>query len=242
MSNGKRFYWLKLQEDFFDSKRIKKLRKLAGGDTYTIIYLKMQLLAMKKNGILEYTGLEPTFADELALDIDESADNVSVTVNYLLSCGLLETSDEREYFVPYAVANTGKEGTSAKRVREHRERKALQCNTDVTLPALHCNGEKEIEKEIEIDKDIKADKPPRAPRFTPPSVEDVATYCRERGNGISPDAFIDYYTARDWTLGKGQKMKDWKAAVRTWENRRKETERAKQPAPDDYGDPMDFYR
>lgn len=87
-----------------------------------------------------------------------------------------------------------------------------------------------------------ADKPPRARRFTPPTVEEVTEYCRERGNGISPDAFIDYYTARDWTLGKGQKMKDWKAAVRTWENRRKETERAKQPAPDDYGDPMDFYR
>ena len=52
-----RYYWLKLQEDFFDSKRIKKLRRIAGGDTYTIIYLKMQLMAMKRDGILEYTGL-----------------------------------------------------------------------------------------------------------------------------------------------------------------------------------------
>lgn len=86
------------------------------------------------------------------------------------------------------------------------------------------------------------DKPPRARRFTPPTVEDVTEYCRERGNGIDPQSFIDYYSARGWTLGKGQKMKDWKAAVRTWENRRKETEQAKQPAPDDYGDPMDFYR
>ena len=120
--NEKRYYWLKLQDDFFSSKRIKKLRKLAGGDTYTIIYLKMQLLAMKRGGYLEYTGLEPTFAEELALDMDESADNVCVTVNYLLSCGLLETSDNKEFFVPYAVLNTGSEGASAKRVRDHRER------------------------------------------------------------------------------------------------------------------------
>ena len=150
----KRYYWIKLQEDFFQSKRVKKLRRIAGGDTYTIIYLKMQLLAMKTGGVLEYTGLEDSFAEELALDLDEEPDNVSVTVNYLLSCGLLETSDEREYFVPYAVMNTGSEGSSAKRVREFRERQALQCNTDnVTLPS-HRYGEKEIEKEIEIEREI----------------------------------------------------------------------------------------
>ena len=150
--SDKKYYWLKLQEDFFKSRRIKKLRKLAGGDTYTIIYLKMQLVAMKKGGILEYTGLEKTFADELALELDEEPENVAVTVNYLLSCGLLEASSEAEYFVPYAVLNTGSESNSAKRVREHRERKALQCNTDVTPVKQLCNTE--IEKELEIDTEI----------------------------------------------------------------------------------------
>lgn len=151
-TGGKRYYWLKLQDDFFTSKRIKKLRKIAGGDTYTIIYLKMQLLAMKNNGMLEYTGLESTFAEELALDLDEEPENVSVTINFLLSCGLLETNDNVEYFVPYAVANTGSETSSAKRVREFRTRKALQCNTDVTPVKQNCNGEKE--KEIEIETEI----------------------------------------------------------------------------------------
>lgn len=149
----KRYYWLKLQEDFFDSKRIKKLRKIAGGDTYTIIYLKMQLLAMKSGGILEYTGLEKTFAEELALDLDEDPDNVSVTVNFLLSCNLLETSDNREYFVPYSVMNTGSEGSSAKRVREFRERQALLCNSNGVTSPSHRHGEKEIEEEIEIDRE-----------------------------------------------------------------------------------------
>lgn len=151
---AKRYYWLKLQDDFFKSKRIKKLRKIAGGDTYTIIYLKMQLLAMKNGGVLEYTGLEQTFSDELALDLDEEPENVSVTVSFLLSCGLLETSDNREFFVPYAVLNTGSEGASAKRVREHRERKALQCNAGVTDVKQIGNGEKEIELEIEKETEI----------------------------------------------------------------------------------------
>lgn len=159
----KRYYWLKLQSDFFDSKRIKKLRKLAGGDTYTIIYLKMQLLAIKNGGVLEYTGLEDNFAEELALDLDESEDNVTVTVNYLLNCGLLETSDHREYFVPYAVLNTGSEGSSAKRVREFRERQALLCNESVTASPLLHYGEKEIEKEEEIEEEGEIKPPAAAP-------------------------------------------------------------------------------
>lgn len=56
----------------------------------------------------------------------------------------------------------------------------------------------------------------RAKSFVPPSVEEVEAYCRERKNGISPQRFIDYYETRGWMLGK-TKMKDWKAAVRTWE-------------------------
>lgn len=120
---SKRYYWLRLKDDFFSSKRIKKLRKLAGGDTYTIIYLKLQLLAMKTDGIIKYTGLEEDFADELALDIDEEADNVRVTLSYLLSTGLAETSDNVSYFFPYAVENTGSEVASTKRSRECRARK-----------------------------------------------------------------------------------------------------------------------
>ena len=150
---NKRYYWLKLYDDFFGSKRIKKLRKIAGGDTYTIIYLKMQLMAMKSGGVLEYTGLENTFAEELALDLDEEADNVAVTVNYLLSCGLLETADNKEFFVPYAVLNTGSESASAQRVRDHRARKALHCNTDETEVKRLCSAEKEIEIEIEKESD-----------------------------------------------------------------------------------------
>ncbi len=154
MTTGKRYYWLKLKDDFFTSKRVKKLRKMAGGDTYLIIYLKLQLMAMKNDGIIEWTGLENNIADELALDLDEEPDNVKVTLSYLLSCGLAESSDEIHFFFPYSVENTGSETSSAQRVRECRSRKALQCNADVTQVKQECNGEKEIEKELEIDTDL----------------------------------------------------------------------------------------
>ena len=57
-------------------------------------------------------------------------------------------------------------------------------------------------------------------RFTPPTVEDVRAYCQERKNGISPEGFVNYYTSKGWMIGKN-KMKDWKAAVRSWESRQK---------------------
>lgn len=60
----------------------------------------------------------------------------------------------------------------------------------------------------------------RGRRFVPPSVEQVRAYCRERGNGIDPETFVDYYAARGWMVGRSP-MKDWRAAIRTWEQRRK---------------------
>lgn len=158
MTTGKRYYWLRLKDDFFSSKRIKKLREMAGGDTYLIIYLKMQLLAMKTEGVLSWTGLEDKFTDELALDLDEKPDDVAVTLMYLLKTGLAETSDDVNFFFPYAVENTGSEGASAERVRAFRKRQTLHGNASVTPMKQICNGEKEIEKEKELKKELEIEK------------------------------------------------------------------------------------
>lgn len=68
-----------------------------------------------------------------------------------------------------------------------------------------------------------------ATRFQKPSVDEVRQYCFERGNGIDPETFIDFYEARGWMIGKNP-MKDWKAAVRTWE-KRTQAERTRPSAP-----------
>lgn len=56
--------------------------------------------------------------------------------------------------------------------------------------------------------------------FTKPTLEEVKNYCEERNNGINPEHFIDFYESKNWMIGKN-KMKDWKAAIRTWESRNK---------------------
>lgn len=225
MTETKRFYWLKLKEDFFRQKEIKKLRKLAGGDTFTIIYLKMLLRSLKDGGRLYYEGIEEDFPAELALDIDEDEDNVKVTVAFLLSSGIL-LQNEDEYELLTAQEMTASESGSTARVRRMRERKAiagngkalqcnaaaLQSNTDVTP----CN----VDIEIEIDKrDRDRERPAKRTRFTPPTESELTAYAAEKGyTRFNADRFLAYYESNGWKVGRNP-MKDWKAAVRGWASR-----------------------
>ena len=153
MAEPKRYFWLKLHRDFFQRKDIKRLRKIAGGDTYTIIYLKMLLKSIMSEGALFFDNLEDDFVSELALDIDEDVENVKITVQYLLKVGLLECVSDTEYSLPDAQNNTGAETAAASRMRRSRAKNELLKRNNVT-PMLQ-NGygeiEIEIEKELEID-------------------------------------------------------------------------------------------
>ena len=152
----KRYYWIKLKQDFFGQKEIKKLRKLPGGDTLTIIFLKLQLLSLDNNGIIYFDGIENSFEEEIALGIDEEPDNVRFTISYLLKIGWIEESNTDEA-ISYNLVKieVGSESTSAARVRRHRANsaslKALQCNSLVTISNKNVTTEQE--QETETDKE-----------------------------------------------------------------------------------------
>lgn len=174
MADPKRYYWFRLHKDFFQKKEIKRLRRVAGGDTYAVIYLKMLLRSIADGGKLYFDGYEETFVSELALDIDEDEQNVQITVNYLLKNGLLLECEADEYYLPEANNNTGSETAAASRMRKLRNKsKELECNNvtpqrNNVTPMLHecsqplqtCYGEKEIENRdrvIDIDRDRERD-------------------------------------------------------------------------------------
>lgn len=215
MAEEKRYFWLKLYDDFFGSMRIKKLRKMAGGDTFVIIYLKMQLKAMKHDGIIQFRGVEQDIVDELALDLDEEPENVRLTLAYLLSCGLAESNQNLDLFLPYSVECVGSETASAQRVRDFRaKQKLLQCNTNETEVKRTCN----VEIEKKRDRDREEIEKKRATRFSPPTLEEVKAYCSENGYNIDCEYFLDYYSGNGWKAGRVP-MKDWKATVRNWYRR-----------------------
>lgn len=90
-------------------------------------------------------------------------------------------------------------------------------NASVTQPVTNNNESKSIEKELEkeLELDNKESKPKKT-RFVPPTVEEVRAYCDERGNDVDPEKFVAYYTSNGWRVGRNP-MKDYKAAIRTWE-------------------------
>ena len=149
MAENKRYYWLKLKEDFFRDREIKKLRKIAGGDTYTIIYLKLLLLGLRDEGKLIYEGIEDSFCEEMALEIDEDAENVKIAMLTLLKMGMLQEISANEMFLTRLPECVGSETRQAEIMRKKRTAKALKDAQSVTMlpDVTNCYTEKEIDKE-----------------------------------------------------------------------------------------------
>lgn len=191
----KKFYWLKLKEDFFKSKSIKKLRKIAGGDTFTIIYLKMQLLSLKSEGKLFFENIEETFAQELALELDEEIENVEVTINFLQKHNLLEILTENQFILPQTIDSIGREGTSAERMRRLRDKKA-SLSDDIVTPLLSpvtlsdnnvCDSDTEIRdkrKEKEKDKNSCAETQEKTTATTEINISDIKHFYENNGFGL----------------------------------------------------------
>ena len=147
---SKRYYWLKLKEDFFADRSIKKLRSMDRGDALVIVYLKLLLAALSGGGKLAYTGLEEDPASEFALVIDERPEDVAAAMAFLSKRALMCATNPEEYELSGLSGLVGSESESAERVRRLREQRgALHCNGDVT----GCNAEKEIDKEKDKEKD-----------------------------------------------------------------------------------------
>lgn len=205
MAETKRFYWLKLKEGFFRQKEIKKLRKIAGGDIYTIIYLKMLLRSMKDGGKLYYEGIEDNFAGELALDIDENEDNVKMTVAFLMANGILIQNREDEYELLTVNEMTGSECESAHRVRRMRaqqaladSQKALQSNGDVTgsnATVTACNTE--IDIDIESKNKRKREELQLQQEEAPAAVDTVQAYASSNLQYMSPGNIQDMVAYMD---------------------------------------------
>ena len=159
----KQYYWLKLEKDFFKSKEIKKLRKIAGGDTLTIIYLKMALYSLENDGILVYEGIEDDLASELSLELDEEVENIKLVLAFLQNNKMIETKGE-DFYLNRIPEMTGKETGAAKRMRISRQRKEenkkLECNNvteklqDVTTSYTEKELDIELEKELDKEKEI----------------------------------------------------------------------------------------
>lgn len=153
--NQKRYYWLKLPKSYFCRLDQKKMRKQEHGKDMQIVYLRMMLLGVDKGGYIYYQGVYDSLEEELAEEFDEPVEIIRETLDYLKENNMISIDENSDCFVPEALDLTGSEGASTKRVRRYREnKKALQCNSDVTA----CNTEKELNINKYIKTDIREEK------------------------------------------------------------------------------------
>ena len=118
-----------------------------------------------------------------------------------------------------AGAKGGKQRVANLRVAQANEANQANASGEKQIEANQANASnKNKNKNQNKEQDIEKEKEREVKRFAPPTVDEVRDYCRERGNNVNPERFIDFYSSKGWRVGN-QPMKDWKAAVRTWEQR-----------------------
>lgn len=221
--SDKKYYWLRLHEDFFKRHDIKIVESMPNGKDYIIFYLKLLCESISHEGRLRFSNEIPYSIEMLSTITNTNVDIVKSAVDIFAQLKMIEVLDDGTLFLRQAEKLIGYETDWARKKREYREKQKLlvdnvSTNKDNVLTQKD-NVRQEIEKEIEIDinkKEINKEK-----RFVCPTVEEVKNYCEERKNNIDAEYFVDFYTSKNWYIGK-DKMKDWKAAVRTWEKRNKQ--------------------
>ena len=205
VTENRRYYWLQLKDDFFNSKEMKLMRKLPGGEEITIIYLKMMLASLAEQGKLYFEGLAEDLAEELSLIIDEDPEAIRLTLMFLTKKKLLTTSDNYQFNLEQVPEMVGSETASTRRSRKHREtQKLLQCNTTATKG----NGD--------IDIDIDKGQKPQSDVY-----EEIIKYLNEKtGSHFKPTSkstqrlingrLSENYTIEDFKYVIDVKTNEWK--------------------------------
>jgi predicted phage replisome organizer len=214
------YYWLRLDRNFFKRHDIRIIENMENGDKYVLFYMKLLLESIDHVGNLRFNDLIPYNDSMLATITNTNIDIVRSAVKLFQQLDLMEMLDDQTIYMTETQKMLG-EAKSTNRVKRFREKQKLLSVETVgnVTETLH---ETEIEIEKESDKDINK----KNSRFVPPTLEEVRAYCNERNNQVDTERFIDFYSSKGWMVGKN-KMKDWKACVRTWEK----SSKPQQPKP-----------
>ena len=238
-----KYYWLKLQKDFFKNHKMVIMRSMENGMTYEAIFIHLMAESIDHDAMLRFSDSKPYTPKTLSPLVGTDTKTMADALEVFQDLELIEIFENGTIFIPLAAENIGSDSTWAEKKRQYRDRlKTEQGQYKDNLRTIQgqkkdmsdksieirdksienrdkiITREKEKEREKQADDKSSATLSESKSRFCPPTVEQVAAYCEERKNGIDPQRFCDFYSAKNWMIGK-TKMKDWKAAVRTWESR-----------------------
>ena len=182
------YFWLKFDKKFFDNLFIKRLKSVNGGYAMTVIYIRLMLESLETDCILYYEGYFDNLIQELALKLDVSEDDISMTMSYFTKCGLIQIDTDGNAKFPQAEALLEQETNWAQYKRKDRKVGQIPTNLDnVQRVSNQCPTE--IEKEIEIELEEETDKKT--------SATEISSYYQKRIGIIDGQQYqilIDYLT------------------------------------------------
>jgi len=216
--------WIKIVTDVFDDEKVILIESMPEADSIIVIWFKLLCLAGKQNrdGFLMLNDKLAYTEEMLATVFRRPLNTVRLALKTFQQFQMIEIIDGT-----ICIANWEKHQNIDKlaELREYNrlaqqksraKRKLLSAGkSDVNDSQENVNDSQgtDIEEEKEEEKEKKKE---NVKRFSPPTIEEVKAYCAERKNNVDAQRFVDYYTSNGWLVGKN-KMKDWRAAVRTWE-------------------------
>lgn len=218
--NSGRYFYLMLKENFYDSDDMVLLESMENGYLYSNILLKLYLKSLKDKGKLMYKDRIPYNIEMLAKLTRHNVDIVRRAIEIFQQMGIIEILDNGAIFMLDIENYIGKSSTEADRRRKYDRRIAEEKQKLLSCEKSCEKSHEHIELELELEQELKIKEKEKRKEFMKPTIEEIQQYIDERKNGINANAFYDFYESKDWMIGKN-KMKDWKACVRTWEQKNK---------------------
>ena len=222
----KRYYWLKLQKDFFKRHDIKYIESLPNGREITHFYLKLMVESVDHEGELRFSPELPYSEAMIASVTDTPSEIVEAGMAVLKELGLVKIDDEGTIILPKVVKmiDSAADTDAARRAKRYRERKKAERDetsqenvTSVTGSVTNSHESKSKSKSK--SKNIKENIQEKSSHFVPPTLEEVKAYCQERNSCVDPVKFFDYFTTGNWRDARGNPVKNWKLKIITWESK-----------------------
>lgn len=218
MSDNKKYYYMRLKENFFDTNEMKILESLQDGYKYSNILLKLYLMSLPGDGKLMINDRIPYNTQMIATITRHSVGDVEKALRIFRDLGLIEVLESGAIYMLDIQNYIGKSSTEADRQRSYQNRITTEkCKNSNKLSNKISTPKIEIEKEIKLNKETttKVVVKKKRQKFVKPTKQQVEEYCRELNVTFDADKFIDYYESKGWYVGKSP-MKDWKATLRNW--------------------------
>lgn len=157
-SKTKIYYWLKFDKHFFDNLFIKRLlRNFPGGSDMIVIYIRLMLEAIENDCVIDYEGTFDNYAEELALRLETSEEQINMTLAYFVKCGVIQVDNDGNTHYPQAKALLGQETNwnRYKKKQAELEKKQESWKNSNHIPTDSKFVPTEIETEIEEEQELK---------------------------------------------------------------------------------------